>query len=333
MLSLRRGRVTAITSRAAGLARLVVEDRPCIAYPRLTGPIAVGDEVLVNTQALDLALGSGGFDVLHANLTRGLGLRPPPGAHVIKLPYTPVQHAVEHAEEGGGPAPLRLDGMPVVVCTLHSQLAAVCAGIGEGRSVGYVQVPGGALPVSLSDTVRLLRRRGLLAATVAVGACFDGELACVSVASALGILARDGYEVAVCAIGPGIVGTGSQLGHGAMGAVEAIAAAQALGGRPILVPRLSHGDARDRHRGLSHHTGAVLSMLPVEVTVAWPAGEHGADGVPGAAEVDVTGWRDACAGLPLVTMGRGPHDEPAFFAACFAAGRLAAALLGGPGAR
>ncbi len=37
-----------------------------------------GDEVVVNVAALDLGLGSGGFDVVHVNLTRGLagsGLR------------------------------------------------------------------------------------------------------------------------------------------------------------------------------------------------------------------------------------------------------------------
>ena len=38
----------------------------------LTGPVSVDDDVLVNVQARDLELGSGGFDVLYANLTRGL---------------------------------------------------------------------------------------------------------------------------------------------------------------------------------------------------------------------------------------------------------------------
>jgi hypothetical protein len=32
----------------------------------------VGDEVIVNVQARDLGLGSGGFDIVHVNLTRGL---------------------------------------------------------------------------------------------------------------------------------------------------------------------------------------------------------------------------------------------------------------------
>ena len=72
MVTLRRGTVTEIRERHDGLVRLEVDGRPCVAYPRLTGPVALGDDVLVNVQAVELGLGSGGFDVLHANLTRGL---------------------------------------------------------------------------------------------------------------------------------------------------------------------------------------------------------------------------------------------------------------------
>ena len=58
--------------------RLEVDGVACIAYPRVTGPVEVGDEVVVNVQARELELGSGGFDVLHVNLTRGLELEPDP---------------------------------------------------------------------------------------------------------------------------------------------------------------------------------------------------------------------------------------------------------------
>src|SRR5881628_1538608 len=101
MLTLRRGVVTAVVSRAEGLDRIEVDGAPCVAYPRLTGPVALGDEVLVNVQARELELGSGGFDVLYANLTRGLELAPEQGAHVMVLPYTPLQHARLHVEESG----------------------------------------------------------------------------------------------------------------------------------------------------------------------------------------------------------------------------------------
>ena len=71
-LSLRRGRVSAILERHDSLVRLEVDGVACVAYPRVTGDVEPGDEVLVNVQARELGLGSGGFDVLYANLTRGL---------------------------------------------------------------------------------------------------------------------------------------------------------------------------------------------------------------------------------------------------------------------
>src|SRR5947207_10330568 len=173
-LSLARGRVTAIVERHEGLVRLEVDGTPCVAYPDLTGPVALDDEVLVNVQARELALGSGGFDVLYANLTRGVGLAPEEGAHVMKLPYTPLQAAARHGEEADGLAEA-LGGMPVVCCSLHSQLAPACAGLGEGLRVAYVQLGGGALPLPLSDAVRALKERSLLATTISAGPCLGGD--------------------------------------------------------------------------------------------------------------------------------------------------------------
>jgi hypothetical protein len=325
-LSLRRGRVTTIRERHEGLVRLEVDGAPCVAYPEATGPVALDDEVLVNVQARELELGSGGFDVLYANLTRGLGLPPEEGAHVIKLPYAPGQFAAVHAEEGAELA-ADLEGMPVVCCTLHSQLAAASAGLGDGLRVAYVQLEGGALPLGLSDSVRALRERGLLATTVSQGACFGGEVECVNAASALAWAAGTGHEAVVCAVGPGIVGTGSRLGHGGVAAAAAASFAHALGGSPVLAVRVSSADERDRHRGVSHHTRAVIELCRGEVKIAWPRGLESPEWLDQAEEVDTHGWEEACAGLPLSHMGRGPDEEPWFFAAAFAAGRLARGLL------
>jgi Protein of unknown function (DUF3866) len=325
-LSLRRGRVTTIRERHEGLVRLEVDGAPCVAYPEATGPVALDDDVLVNVQARELELGSGGFDVLYANLTRGLGLPPEEGAHVIKLPYAPGQFAAIHAEEGAELA-AELGGMPVVCCTLHSQLAAACAGLGEGLRVAYVQLEGGALPLGLSDTVRALCERGLLSTTVSQGACFGGEVECVNVASALAWAAGAGHEAVVCAVGPGIVGTGSRLGHGGVAAAAAASFAHALGGSPVLAVRVSSADERERHRGVSHHTRAVIELCCGEVKIAWPRGLEAPEWLEQPEAVDTDGWEQACTGLPLSHMGRGPDEEPWFFAAAFAAGRLARALL------
>lgn len=328
MLSLRRGRVTAVSERLDGLVRLEVDGRACVAYPRLTGPVALGDDVLVNIQAVELGLGSGGFDILYANLTRGLERPAQDGAHVMKLPYTPLQHAVLHAEEGEARWE-ELAGMPVVCCSLHSQVAPACAGLQQGLRVAYVQLPGGALPVSFSDTLRALRRGGLVELSVAVGACVDAEAACVTLASALAWCAAEGFDAVVCSIGPGIVGTASPWGHGGLAAAEAVTTARLLGGRPVLAVRYSSADPRERHRGLSHHTRAVLTLAG-EAAIGWPVDAAVPPGLSGdiLTLVDASGWREACAGLPLSHMGRGPDDDPLFFAAAFATGRLAGSLVG-----
>jgi hypothetical protein len=121
-----------------------------------------------------------------------------------------------------------------------------------------------------------------------------------------------GADAIVCALGPGIVGTGTALGHGGVAAAQAVNAAAALGGRPVLAPRVSGADPRERHRGLSHHTQTILRLCLAEPLVPdAPADE----------------WRKACEGLPLSHMGRGPDDDPEFFAWSFAAGLLARDLV------
>jgi len=326
-LTLRWGTVTAVTQRLDELIRCDVDGTPSIAYPRQTGPVEVGDTVLVNTQARDLELGSGGFDIVYANLTRGLGLQPPHQAHVMGLPYTPGQASAQCVEEHDQLAE-ELDGLPVVCCGLHSQLAPVVAGIGTGVRIAYAQLGGGALPVALSDTVRLLKTRQLLETTIAVAPCVDADVQAVNVASALAWARWRGFDVVVCGIGPGIVGTGSALGHGGLAVADAANAAVALGGRPIVVVRYSTEDRRERHRGVSHHTRSALGLVLGDRDVAWPAGLSPDAALGEVVEVDVEGWRDACSSLPLLHMGRGPTDDPWFFASAFAAGRHARALLG-----
>ena len=312
-LTLRRGRVTAIVERHEELVRLEVDGVACVAYPRLTGPVEDGDDVLVNVQARELELGSGGFDLLYANLSRGLELPGDPGAHVMALPYTPGQVTQSYEEEAAAELPGSLGGLPVVLCTVHSQVAPVCAGL-RGRRVAYVQVAGGALPVSFSDAVRALKGRGLVEVACAVAPCLDGDAQFVSAAAALAWAAAQGHDAAVCSVGPGVVGTGTRLGHGALSLADVANAAVALGGRPVLAVRTSQADARERHLGTSHHARAVLDLCLGEVAVAEDA--------------DGEGWEEACAGLPLSHMGRGPEEDPAFFRAAYAAGVVARGLVG-----
>jgi hypothetical protein len=180
--------------------------------------------------------------------------------------------------------------------------------------------------LSLSDALRVLRERGHVETSIAVGACLDGDVECVSAASALLWCAAEGFDVVVCAIGPGIVGTGSTFGHGGVAAADAANAAQALHGTSILAVRASERDPRERHQGVSHHARAVLELCLGDAIAPWPAAT-----TPRRASrsrlVDVRGWEKACAGLPLAHMGRGPQEDPLFFTTAFAAGRAAASLI------
>jgi hypothetical protein len=290
MLKLRRAIVLDAGSSGSGPEQqLVIEldghSRPALADVALVGPTQTGDEVIVNTQALDLGLGSGGFDIVHVNLSRGLGggedeapARPDARPNVMKLNYTSLQHTVEPVEGLGDGAGLAVgvQERPVAVLALHGQLAAVAWAFAQAfpdSRLGYVQTMGGALPGGHSRAVRTLRERGLLAGHLTAGAAFGGEGEAITTIGALdhGLRAL-GWDAAICGPGPGIVGSSSPLGHGGMAALDSAHAALALGAPTLLVARMSSGDPRARHRGISHHTLTVLDLLLAPVTVALPAG-------------------------------------------------------------
>src|SRR5688500_11887441 len=236
MLKLRRGRVSSVESVDDRLTRLTVEledgsgPRPAVAYPRLTGPVATGDEVIVNVAAADLGLGSGGFDVVHCNLTRGLDGEGGEG-HVMKLNYTSLQHAVQPLEEGSDEAPPS-EGIPVAVLALHGQLPCAAFALtaqAPGARAGYVQTPGGALPGELSDTVADMLERGLLAGHVSAGPAHGAPAEAITVEGALDAGRRLGWDCAFVGPGPGILGSASALGHGGLAALSNSHAALALG--------------------------------------------------------------------------------------------------------
>jgi hypothetical protein len=194
----------------------------------------------------------------------------------MKLNYTSLQHAVEPVEDGEDGALLLPVERPVAVLALHGQLAALAWAFAQsaaGATLGYVQTEGGALPGGHSRTVRILRERGILAGHLTAGAAFGGEGEAITTAGALhhGLRAL-GWDAAVCGPGPGMVGSSSALGHGGMAALDSAHVALALGCPTLLVARMSSGDERSRHRGISHHTLTVLDLLLEPVTVALPAG-------------------------------------------------------------
>ncbi|MGY6499604.1 MAG: DUF3866 family protein [Acidimicrobiales bacterium] len=346
MPSFRTGVVGVVVAERPGLQRVAVvldgdadgaEDRAYV-LTGLTGPVESGDRVVVNTTAVELGLGTGGWHVVHWNLARDAWHHPGPG-HIMKMRYTSLQADTGGAEEHHHDVPRSLDTTPVVVCGLHSQVGVVAATIGAirpGTRVSYVMTDGAALPLVLSDLVASLVEAGLLAGTVTAGHAFGGDLEAVTVPSAL-TLARhvQRADVIVVGMGPGVVGTGSPLGTTATEVAPVLDAVDSLGGVGIICPRWSDADERPRHRGLSHHTVTALELVRSDVLVPVPAGAERHRGLADRhrqVEVEVPDVAALLrrAGLHVTTMGRGPDDDPGFFDHAAAAAVVAASRLGPP---
>lgn len=352
MPSFRTATVTRLLEERAGLQRAEVrfgadDTGRAYALTEVTGPIGEGDEVVVNTTAVDLGLGTGGWHVVHWNLARREWRAPGPG-HIMKLRYTSLQVDTGAAEElhAGALADADdLEGMPVVVCGLHSQVPCVAVALraaGPTIRVAYVMTDGAALPIALSDTVVGLRAQGLIVGTVTAGHAFGGDHEAVNVPSGLLVARRVlDADVAIVAMGPGVVGTATRLGYSGLEVGPALDATESLGGRPVAALRWSDADARLRHAGLSHHSSTALGLLTrARVTLGVPEGDFEArvradieaaglaerHRVLSVADPDVPG-RLGEAGLRVTSMGRGPDEDPGFFAVAGAAGTAAAALV------
>ena len=327
---LRRARVLAVSARLAEVeileGPLEGGSVPAIFYPELGDPPREEEEVTVNTVGLEMGLGTGGVAVV---LPKASGAGTPANEnHFVKLPYTPLQFPVRPPPEAEN-----LARVPVVVLPLHSHLAPACcaaASLRSGCRVAFLWQEGGALPVSLSDAVRELRGRDLLHAVVSAGTSFGGDVEAPNAYAGLLAAAgqKPGADLLLAGIGPGVVGTAGAYGHGGMAAAVALNAAAALGAEPVLAPRLSAADPRERHRGVSHHTRAVLRATLAACKVAFPAGcGIPTEGLPHRhtyelVEATAAGLEGRF-GVTFESMGRCYDQDPVFFDAAVAAVTLA----------
>ena len=351
MPSFRVGTVHSVLLTRTGLQRIMIDlggDEPERAYvlTKLTGAVALRDRVVVNTTAVELGLGTGGWHVVHWNLERGEFREPGPG-HVLKMRYTSLQADVGSEEEHAAAALAdteSIDAMPVVAAALHSQLPAIAVAVKHARPdlrVAYVMTDAAALPIAVSDLVATLTERKLIDVTVTCGHAFGGDYEAVNVYSALAIarhVAR--ADVTIVVMGPGIVGTETRLGFSGIELGPILDAVGGLGGIPIACLRASFADPRDRHRGVSHH--AITSLTTAcrsRVLVALAAVGGGAEarirsdlvgaGIDARHEVVAIEPLDvaelfAAHDLDVFSMGRPAAIDPVLFQSAAAAGTLAA---------
>ena len=338
MPTFRTAQVTELISERRGLQRLRVRmpdgsEARAYVLTQLTGDCAVGDPVIVNTTAVELGLGTGGWHFVHWNLAREELVSPGP-EHIMKLRYTSLQFDAGTDELGHPESDDPLEGTPVLVCSVHSQVATAAvafAAAAPGRRLVYVMTDGASLPLAMSDLVHGLTERGLLAGSVTAGHAFGGDLEAVTVASALGLARHTlGADAIVVGMGPGVVGTGTRLGTTAIEVAPLLDTVAARGGTPVMCVRASDGDPRGRHQGISHHSITSASMSSAHPWVA-PVPPEAAD-LPGVRVAQDLRVPDAAAllraaELTVTTMGRTVEEDPLFFAAATAAGTLTARLV------
>ena len=340
------------------------ETRSALNYLTLTGHVALGDKVLLNTTAQKLKLGTGGFDFVIANLHYpeqpshpGLigrnsvdvndisnvlqSLRNERTArhtrhfrgHIVKGRYLPCQQTVltlEEQEEYADIWEQSLDGFPVLVGQLHSQIAPAAAALHlSGKTkIAYIMTDQAALPMAFSKLVRELKAAGLLTATLTCGQAFGGDHETVTLHSAL-LAAKHilNCDTAIVCQGPGNAGSGTKYGFSGIEQAQNLDTVKALGGMAIAIVRMSSADPRERHQGISHHTRTTLELAYARCIVPLPAGMddstlppgHDVRFVEGAqAALDLLTERD----IRVTTMGRKADEDPAFFLAAAAAGMV-----------
>lgn len=275
MIRIRKGRVKDILCKNDRVSIVEVFydgiNERAVNYNFLTGNIEIGDSVYINTSATYLGLSSGGYSFVIINESRGSSLDMEHAGHIMKLRYTPYQIKCLCASEEGNKCFdsikgfKSLEGMPVICGELHSMLSPTACTIkllNRKLKIVYIMSDGGALPIDFSTSVRQLKSKHIIDGTITYGNAFGGDLEAVNIYDAL-IMCKAVFkcDTAIVTMGPGIAGTGTKYGFSGIEQGYIIDAVNNLEGAPIVIPRISFSDSRERHMGISHHTLTVLSCI------------------------------------------------------------------------
>ncbi|WP_018249988.1 DUF3866 family protein [Orenia marismortui] len=355
MLEIRQGKVIEILSHRDGLTEIRIDingkEKKGICYDYLSGRVEVGDEVVVNTTATSLALGTGGYDFVINILGKDSELEAQ--GHIMKMRYTPYQIQTFSVEEQDSPYHERINNFhslietPVIAGTLHSMLVPITVMIKKKAPqarITYVMTDGAALPIQFSNIVHYLKKEEIIDNTITIGHSFGGDLEAVNIYSAL-IAAYEIQEadIIIVSMGPGIVGTGTKYGFTGVEQADILHATKVLGGRPIAVPRISFSDKRERHYGLSHHSRTNLgelalirakvgipyltqeknSVLEQQLSDSEIINKHDIIYRKGKEVLEVLGELD----FEVTTMGRRVEEEQEYFMAAGIAGIIASEEL------
>lgn len=274
MISKKLGIVNKIKSENESIQDLLVEIDGNIEraynYIQLTGKANIGDKIVLNTTAVELSLGTGGFHFVILNIDNPES-QLSDGGHIMKLRYTPMQVKVDSVEEQESKYHdifndfVCLEKLPVAVGALHSILPPFAATFKKNcpdKKLVYIMTDGAALPMAFSKNVENLKKKGLIDSTITYGNAFGGDYECVNIYTAL-ITAKAicKADCVIVAMGPGIAGTGTKYGFSGIDQGMIIDAVEKLNGESYVIPRISFADLRPRHIGISHHSVTILSEI------------------------------------------------------------------------
>ena len=145
--------VAEITEERHGLQKVLFDDNSTgYALVSVCGTLQTGDEVVVNTTAVDLNLGTGGHHVVHWIANKRSQTEQRQG-EILKARYLSEQTEVDPYVT----VRQDLSGARVLLCALHSQLGAAAIGA-NSKTLGYVMTDQAALPLALSDLLADLKK-------------------------------------------------------------------------------------------------------------------------------------------------------------------------------
>jgi len=359
LISIKRGKVIKILKILEGRTDILInidnKNEKAINYDYLTGSININDEVILNTTAVELNLGTGGYHFIICNLSNGNHNVTGDKGHIMKLRYTPFQIKTYAVEEQESPYHQlfhefkSLNNMPIIVGTLHSMLTPIAATLkylNKDLKIAFIMTDGAALPIHLSNTIYELKEKNIIDKTITLGHAFGGDYEVVNIYNAL-ITAKEvaKCDIAIVTMGPGIVGTGTPYGFTGVEQGHIVDAVNDLGGLSIAVPRITFNDNRKRHYGISHHSCTVLSKImktksniPLpnfsieqQVIIENQIKEYNLTQKHNIIKIEENILDIALKqyDLEVKSMGRNLEDDPEFFITCSAAAIYANSMLNG----
>ena len=288
LLSLEWGRVISIIYENCDIQIIEVKINSiekAINYINETGFVKKGDEVILNTAAVRLNLGTGGYHFVYFNKSAKLlscELNRTDG-HIIKMKYTPLQQRYKTIEEnpaysGFFDEGIKVKNKPVLIAALHSMLFPSVCGIKQKKPdarITVIYTYGGAINVGFSNNIKTLKELNLINDVITSGECYGGDYESINVYTSLifsfNVLKSD---AAIICCGPGVAGTSTYYGFSTLDMILPAYISNLSGCRTILIPRISFMDNRKRHYGLSMQTIAILDSLNFKVIVPILNSDH-----------------------------------------------------------